>query len=145
MRCVECDPNLLGASAAATAGVAGSGGSPVAHDQPGLRGGAERARRELLSGWRESFLPSWYWAITSVDAFYADRPGYPEWVFGRVRELGAPRSLTADEEPLVALWERLPREGRDLLRLAASILAYLERPEEQLSPVMSRLRAAFIG
>ena len=128
--CIECDPNLLCASAAATVSGVASGGLPVVPENPLLL--------EMLRGYRLSWLPREYWAVRSVREFSEQRPGYDRNIFeqasARSRDI---RSLEGD---LDIVWRSLPNDAREMLALAALITLWMEIPEKHLGPLMLMLR-----
>jgi hypothetical protein len=125
--CVECDPSLLCASAAATSGATAIGPTPT--DDPLLI--------EMLRGYRQSWLPPGYWAFHSVDEFRQRRPGYDSAIFEEVsrRDRG---SFQINQE--LPIWQNLPRESKEMLILAATITRRLDIPEQHLGPLMLMLR-----
>ncbi len=106
--CVECDPKLLAASAAAIASQAAA--APVI--------------QALRAGYHLSMAPPERWAIASLDDFQRRRPGYGIEVVNRAREL---RWNVAWVENLV-----IPRPGQELLMLAGLIARRLRLPEGDL-------------
>jgi hypothetical protein len=131
--CVECDPNLLCASAAAAAtGPTRGGLGPVVPENPLFL--------EMLRGYRLSWLPREYWAVRSAAEFGERRPGYDPKVFEDARLRS--RDGGQVEGDLGTIWSNLPIEAKEMLILAAIITRRMEIPEERLGPLMAMLRSS---
>jgi hypothetical protein len=129
MICVECDPNLLCASAASTTG------ATLAQDNlpqnPVLL--------QMLSGYPRSWMPPEAWAFKSVSEFMERRPGYDRSILEEA--IRRRREVRPMEGGLREIWEpMLKEEGREMLVLAVVLTKRLDIPSNRLRPIMQTLR-----
>jgi hypothetical protein len=128
MICVECDDDVVLASAAAQ--TVGVGSAPP--DEPTLN--------QMLHGSRRFWQPPAYWAFSSVNDFIQRRPGYGSNIveeaiqtasrLGSLEELGIHRPLSKD--------------SKEMIVLAVLITVFLNIPDERLGPLMLRFRQLLV-
>jgi hypothetical protein len=120
--CVECDPRLLSASAAAIT--------------PGARQGGGPQVQAMLAGYHLSALPPERWAITSLAEFQRRRPRYnPSLLESASRAPWSPQWMGPEfREP--------PNPMRELLVLAGLITKRLQIPRDQVPEFLQPIWAS---
>jgi len=118
--CVECDPNLLAASAV-------------------LKTTADDFTRSVLAGYHLASLPSDIWRVKDLADFLRRRPGYGEEFFVGISRVDRYLSPTR----LAGLFQDVPATNVELLGAAVLILRRLELPLERLPRHLVQIRDLF--